>query len=222
MDPDAVRLCPAAAEPCLQVASFLVSVYCVRHAPVPTAAAASSGATAAPSTRSKASFFAVHDRLKQMAAELGSFRTAERILRYVVFNACAGLLEGLARVKKWSDAGRQAFHRDAVAIAKLYQGAVPSIAAALIEWLLRFAEAFASPSGTGVIEFRRAAPRAVHGATAANSGGARRLLSTAGVGGAAAEAWARGQTSHRVDRAPFVSRSWCSFPPEFPFRPGCS
>jgi hypothetical protein len=97
-------------------------------------------------------FFALHDKLKIVSAEQGASRAIQRILQYVIYNICAGFIDGAVKVRKWSDAGRTALVADATALVRLLKSSVPNMTPALGEWVLRFAKAVAAPSGSGAIE----------------------------------------------------------------------
>ena len=105
----------------------------------------------------KDTFFALHDKLKRLGSEQGSSRPIQRILQWVVYNLCYGIVEGAARVRKWSDSGRHAFHRDAMAVVKMLRGAVPTTTQALADWVLRFTTALtaASTGGTATQDLYR-------------------------------------------------------------------
>jgi hypothetical protein len=100
----------------------------------------------------KDTFFALHDKLKTLSSEQGSSRQIQRILQYVVYNICMGFVEGIVRIRKWSDSGKQAITADAKAVTRLLKATVPTMTQSLIDFVTRYANAFASPPGSGAVE----------------------------------------------------------------------
>ena len=70
----------------------------------------------------------------------------QRLLLYCLFNTIAGVVEGLSRVRKWSDQGRQAALQDVTLLSRQLRVLLPAAPQRLADWLMRYTKALSHSS----------------------------------------------------------------------------
>ncbi|CUF14702.1 Hypothetical protein, putative [Bodo saltans] len=94
------------------------------------------------------SFRSITDQLHQVHLKLREshrdmpFVGAQKLLEHLVFIACCGVVEGVSRIRKLTDAGKAQLLRDAAAMCKLLSTLHPSIPLKLFDYVQSFVRAF--------------------------------------------------------------------------------
>jgi hypothetical protein len=86
----------------------------------------------------------VHARLKELFAEL-PFVGAQRLLEHVALNVMVGAVEGMSRVRKFSDSGRRQMYSDVEFITRTVKTMYPWTKSKILEYAKTFAKAMTVP-----------------------------------------------------------------------------